>query len=125
MRVFLAIMSLLLLVNHALADNKDYNFTGSRFLGSCSQLINPNGSTSQDMKNTITDSMDVGECIGAIKTFLVLSYELGFCRPETVTVGQMARVFVKYLEENPDKLHQGFALLAHEAFLKTWPCKSR
>lgn len=121
MRVILIITSLLLLVKTALADKDEYVFSGSHFLAACSQLIN-NGTSTPD--NFVKDTMDQGECIGAMKAFMGLSSVLLFCPPKT-SVGQMTRVFVKYLNDNPDKLHMPFTYLAHNAFLKAWPCNPR
>jgi hypothetical protein len=39
------------------------------------------------------------------------------------TVGQLARIVVKYLEDNPKQLHEPAASLATVALSKAFPCK--
>ena len=45
------------------------------------------------------------------------------CIPEAATMGQKIAVVVKYIDEHPEDMHLEFMFLAHEAFLKAWPCK--
>ncbi len=46
------------------------------------------------------------------------------CIPQNVTSGQKARVVVKYLENNPGKLHLPAPIGVYSALLKNFPCKS-
>jgi hypothetical protein len=46
-----------------------------------------------------------------------------FCLPKEVTNGQIARVFVKFLEDHPEKLHFPANLLFIEALRTAFPCK--
>lgn len=68
-----------------------------------------------------------GECVGAISALVVLGKELpdGFknCLPKDVTRQQAARVIVKYMRSNPEKLHDSYIYLATTALSKAWPCK--
>jgi hypothetical protein len=45
------------------------------------------------------------------------------CAPPTATVGQTVRVVMKYIEDQPERLHENFKLLAYEALRAAWPCK--
>jgi Ssp1 endopeptidase immunity protein Rap1a len=49
------------------------------------------------------------------------------CLPKEkrVTVGDLARVVVKYLEDNPGQLHESAAALATVALGKAFPCKAK
>ncbi len=49
------------------------------------------------------------------------------CLPKEkrVTVGELARIVVKYLEDNPTQLHESAAALATVALGKAFPCKGK
>ena len=40
-----------------------------------------------------------------------------------VTLGQMVRVIVAYIDARPARVHEDFRLLALEALVDAWPCK--
>ena len=46
----------------------------------------------------------------------------GYCLPEEATNGQNRTVFVKYLEDHPEELHEPAALLLIKALRKAFPC---
>jgi Rap1a immunity proteins len=50
--------------------------------------------------------------------------DVRFCLPAEVTNGQIVLVFVKYLEDHPEKLHMPANLLLVEALRKAFPCKA-
>jgi hypothetical protein len=123
MRAFLAIMSLLLLVDPSLAEEDREN--GAYFLKVCPKMLTDyiNGSSG----SVVNEAWEGGTCAGTMRT-LVPAMQLvpGFaCLPREVTSAQMARVFIKYLKDNPEKLHEYFFPLAFAAFKQAWPCKSR
>lgn len=45
------------------------------------------------------------------------------CMPQNVNNAQRVRVLIKYLEENPEKLHESEAELVWQAYAKAFPCK--
>lgn len=45
------------------------------------------------------------------------------CVPETVTTSQLVRVVVKYLRDNPEKLHEHMGGRAFLAMVVAYPCK--
>lgn len=45
------------------------------------------------------------------------------CPPEGGAITQAARVFVKFLEQHPERLHEDFRMLALEAMHEAWPCE--
>jgi len=46
-----------------------------------------------------------------------------FCPPDGTHVSQATNVFLKYLNENPEKAQLEIEDLAIQAFRKAWPCK--
>ncbi|MGA7225461.1 MAG: Rap1a/Tai family immunity protein, partial [Candidatus Acidiferrales bacterium] len=50
------------------------------------------------------------------------NHAMSYCFPDSVTNGQMLRVFVKYLDEHPQDLHEPAALLYIEAMRRAFPC---
>jgi hypothetical protein len=67
-----------------------------------------------------------GLCVGAISTITFFSTILPTksCMPDGVTTGQAIRVYVRFLEQNPARLHEDFRTLAMESFRAAWPCKN-
>lgn len=49
--------------------------------------------------------------------------QTGFCPPKGVTPGQMAKVVVKYGNDNPDKLWLSAALFTAAALKNAYPCQ--
>ena len=49
---------------------------------------------------------------------------LKFCPPEASSPSQLARVVVKYVEAQPQRMQGDFRQLTLEAFHDAWPCKS-
>jgi hypothetical protein len=45
------------------------------------------------------------------------------CTPPAVTVGQLVRVVVRYIDARPARMHEDFQKLALEAMSAAWPCK--
>lgn len=48
-----------------------------------------------------------------------------YCVPQEVTVGQIIRVFVKYLEDHPEELHKEGHELLHSSLIKAFPCPNQ
>jgi len=49
---------------------------------------------------------------------------VGFCGKAGIPNGQLARIFVKYLQDHPERLHHPAAFLAYEAWQSAFPCTS-
>lgn len=97
---------------------------GNDFLSFCNQFIR----VMEDSLGEV-DDMEVGMCIGFIGTsqefIQVWQYESGWpeiCLPDGVEVDQLARVFVKYLEEHPERLHERQMRLLIDSFRIAFPC---
>jgi len=79
------------------------------------------------------DYFDAGECVGTVLGLAQgadlqsrLQSPQGsrpFCIPTGVTIEQMARVVVKYIDQHPKDTHQAFTSLAYIALGEAWPCK--
>jgi len=97
--------------------------TGNELLDSCK-----NAASDNPTKNT---SFTAGFCLGSMQsigdllTFVNagLKTEARVCLPATVTNGQASRVVVKYLQDNPEKLHLNGTALVIMAIQKAFPCK--
>jgi hypothetical protein len=61
-----------------------------------------------------------GVCSGTVEALYFSSPVI--CGRQGVTVGQMTRVTIQFLEQNPQRLHEPFLKLAREAMTKAWPC---
>jgi hypothetical protein len=46
-----------------------------------------------------------------------------FCRPDEVENGQLIRVALKFIRDNPERAHQPTSWLLMDAFGKAYPCK--
>ena len=66
-------------------------------------------------------------CMGFVRAVLFLGRRLeerdSFCPPEGTLVSQATNVFLKYLNENPEKGQSDIEDLAIQSFRKSWPCK--
>lgn len=45
-----------------------------------------------------------------------------YCVPEEATLTQIIRIFVKFMADHPEKLHEPPGSLVFEALSKSWPC---
>ena len=66
-------------------------------------------------------------CMGLVRAVLFLGRRLeerdSFCPPDGTHVSQATNVFLKYLNENPEKTQLDIEDLAIQAFRKARPCK--
>ncbi|WP_027921738.1 Rap1a/Tai family immunity protein [Pseudomonas sp. URMO17WK12:I12] len=98
---------------------------GNLLLGQCQQYIK-----SADPESNYNRA-DAGMCIGYLQgvqnTFDFLNDEIKsgtrLCIPENVTNGQMARIVVRFLEDNPRLLNGGRTGLVWLAIKDAFPCK--
>lgn len=72
-------------------------------------------------------SLDGNFCAGYIHGFLdahSFIEEKKYCLPYPIDTYQIAKVYSKYLEEHPEKLHQNSNITFSEALIGYFPCKS-
>jgi hypothetical protein len=73
------------------------------------------------------EARSAGECGGMIESAMVFSSNLPpdvrACPPELGSILESAKVLLRYLEKNPDRLNQPGITLVFEAFRDAWPCQ--
>jgi hypothetical protein len=72
--------------------------------------------------------IEIGRCAGEVMGLANMlkalngSTPIRACVPLEATRGQIIRVVVSTLEQNPAELHENFSILALAAMGKAWPC---
>lgn len=85
-------------------------------------------------KNTTREeSFNVGMCYGLIEGVLnsilgldgKLPDNMRICLPkETMKAHQFARIYVKYVKDNPKELHESASFLIYSSLIKSFPCQA-
>ena len=70
---------------------------------------------------TNQEVFDQGKCSGIIRGLNFL--DTHSCPPKEVTLEQMVRVVVQYIDNLPARHREDFRQLAMEAFITAWPCQ--
>jgi hypothetical protein len=118
MRVYIIVVSLVLLVvgkaNGTVVDK------GADAQKSCERLVE--GSFHDN-----AEARSAGACEGMIETAMLFSPNLPpdvrACPPALGSVLESAKVLLRYLDQNPDRLNSPGITLAIEAFRDSWPCQ--
>ncbi len=66
------------------------------------------------------NEMEQGFCTGAVTAIVEVSPDI--CAPSDVTTWQAVGVVVKYIDDQPVRLHEPFNKLALEALRRAWSC---
>lgn len=98
---------------------------GNELLGQCQQYVK-----AADAERNY-DQYDAALCTGfmqgVIGTVIFYSETLKkddkFCLPNNVTNGQLVRILVKFLKDNPKMLNENRVSLVWLAFMDAYPCK--
>jgi Ssp1 endopeptidase immunity protein Rap1a len=73
------------------------------------------------------EARSAGACEGMIETAVLFSPNLPAniraCPPAQGSILQSAKVFLRYLDNNPDRVKEPGITVAIEAFRDTWPCQ--
>jgi hypothetical protein len=73
------------------------------------------------------EARSAGSCEGMIETAMLFSPNLPAdvraCPPAQGSVLESAKVLLRYIDNNPDRLNEPGITLAIEAFRDTWPCQ--
>ncbi len=77
-----------------------------------------------EVNSTATGGYAGGVGLGYVIGVLDVYDGFGTC-PDKVQAGQVAQVVLKYLRENPEKLHLSADTLTLAAIGKAWPCPER
>ena len=95
------------------------NSTGDEMLPGCKAFVEQ-----RPQRSELIGAVKCGAQFSTIRQLAPhLTDKLRVCIPDSVTAGQVGRVVVKYLENNPGKLHQDFTILSLIALRTEWPCK--
>ena len=119
----LLLLLLLLLLLMLLAANTHAD-TGNDVLRDCSKLFAKNA---QDFESILRRT-DCGGYVRGMMDMARLMHDMAglsaFCIPkvEGLETGQVIRVFIKWLEEHPESLHESARSLFVEALVDTYPC---
>ena len=114
------LLPLLLLVTPCYAADKSYPFTGNDLLRECDGPY----------RNMIDELGSMKHCFGYIEGIQQFQHVITgirkvdplFCEPTGGTYDQLRRVLVKWLQNNPEKLHHDAQLTAVLAFSQAFPC---
>lgn len=117
MRVCIIVVSLALLV--AGTANGTVVDTGADAQRYCALLVD--GSFHDN-----GEARSAGACEGMIETAMFFSPNLPSdvrgCPPALGSITESAKVLLRYLDQNPDRLNEAGITLAIEAFRDAWPC---
>lgn len=67
------------------------------------------------------DLYRAGVCSGRVSG--AVFYAENVCIPRAVTLGQVVRVVVRWIDARPGRQHENILLLADEAIRAAWPCR--
>jgi hypothetical protein len=129
MRVlYLAVLTIFLLSisTQALAE-----LDGNELLGYCNSVIKQENGDTLSTTELVLAAHCTGYVSGFIDSHAIDSYlfekntqkKLLYCLPPNSKIIQFVRVIVKYLNEHPEKLHNGARMLVMEALNEAFPCK--
>jgi hypothetical protein len=118
MRVYIIVAGLvLLIIGRASATVVD---TGTEAQKSCELLV-------QGSFRDQTEARSAGSCEGMIETAMLFSPNLPAdvraCPPAQGSVLESAKVLLRYLDNNPERLNEPGITIAIEAFRDAWPCR--
>src|SRR5246500_4893471 len=118
MRVYIIVAGLALsVIGKASATVVD---KGTDAQKSCELLV-------QDSFREQGEARSAGHCEGMIETAMLFSPNLPAnvraCPPAQGSVLQSAKVLLRYLDNNPERLTQPGITIAIEAFRDAWPCR--
>ncbi len=117
MRVYIIVAGVVLLViGKASATVVD---KGTDLQSSCELLV-------QNSFRDQAEARSAGSCEGMIETAMLFSpnlpADLRACPPAQGSVMQSAKVLLRYLNDNPDRVKEPGVTIAIEAFRDAWPC---
>src|SRR6516164_3499569 len=106
-----------LLAQNADAQTKPDRWSANYLMPACRNWITFAGD-----RQGIDEALCAGIISGLAYTVKFLPPDSSSCTPEGVTIGEMVRVVVAYIERRPERMHEDFRKLAVEAWHEAWPC---
>jgi hypothetical protein len=105
-------------------ENARADFTGNDLHTAC---MRASIKKVEELGSVRSDVLYTGHCIGMISSLIAVgSYLQGnfrFCPSKDSSVVQASKIFVKFLNDNPERLHEVAILLMIHAFTAAFPCK--
>lgn len=125
MRLFLKIFFayLILIFSSQTIASQD----GSFYLQSCSAAVKQSDGVVLSPEDGLSSVFCIGYVSGFLEANALLTTEnaavKAICTPENgITNDQAIRIFVKYLRENPEYLHQSGRMSLYVSLAKAFPC---
>ena len=121
---------LLILITSLLFDTPSFAQSTQEMLSACKSLMTNIKTNGNDVifSNTFAE----GKCWGAfsvvhsiINVVIIGETEPMFrvCAPDESKLTELISVFVKYADDNPQRLHEDFFMVAMNSLRITFPCK--
>ena len=108
-----AVMALLALQGDAVAQPRDI-VSANYVMPGCRELV---GGGQRELGLQ-------GLCQGIVGVmFNFWRSQLGICFPDGTNVEQAIRVVIRYIDRQPERMHEEFFQLAIEALQQAWPCR--
>lgn len=125
---FVFALTILFLSPYAFASTAQID--GNDLIQKCHYFFTEDGSRA----TTDLEKLDEGFCAGYLSGVTDVEHmwksvegksskASHYCEPEEVTNGQILRILKKWLDDNPNKLHERADLIIHLALLEAFPCK--
>ena len=92
--------------------------TGNKLLEYCE-----NGADQSRSAHFQEDAYCIGFITGVVDGLRYFDFQNRFCLSEGVTQGQAQKVVIKYLKDNPQRLHEGYVPIIYSAIKEAFPCK--
>ena len=76
-------------------------------------------------KTSVSDTprgFQAGFCLGVIIGLEYAGEGREICKPREATRKQMLHVVIHYIEQQPERMHEQFSLLAAQTLFIAWPC---
>src|SRR4030081_2635979 len=106
------VLVLLGAVRHAHSQRAEENSTDAALPG-CVETLG----------TSAAQGFGAGYCVGMVRVILTTASIWNSCPPANVTPALAVRVVVAYVNQNANRMHESFELLAVEAIRDAWPCK--
>jgi hypothetical protein len=108
--------ALLLVTDIAMAESDPEYISANYVIQGCRAFVKE---VDQNRVDEGANRFRMGRCAGIIEALRIVNP----CVPLQASQGQVIRVVVKFIDDQPARLHEDFRLLTIEALRKTWPCR--
>jgi len=127
-----SIVFLLISAGHLVSQEFDWKSDGNSLLTKCSLTVRlldgEKLSTSDALESTfctgyITGSHDTDYMVQMLEEHEKITLMKHSCPPSNASTGQVVRIVVKYLRDNPERLNLPASVLVADAVRNSFPCK--